>query len=69
MENKRQTKKDGTDMPECMDGTKNADRSSRIAEKERLVVQARQFNLLSNVFMSVALDDKAACQHILRILT
>lgn len=41
----------------------------RIAEKERLVEQARGFDLLSNVFMSVALDDKAACQHVLRILT
>lgn len=69
MENKQHTEKDGTDMPEYMEGTKNVDRSSRIAERERLVVQARQFNLLSNVFMSVALDDKAACQHILRILT
>lgn len=26
-------------------------------------------DLLSNVLMSVALDDKAACQHVLRILT
>ena len=41
----------------------------RIAKKERLVEQARGFDLLSNVFMSVALDDKAACQHVLRILT
>ena len=26
-------------------------------------------DLLSNVFMSVLLDDKAACQHVIRILT
>ncbi len=26
-------------------------------------------DLLSNVLMSVALDDAAACQHVLRILT
>lgn len=41
----------------------------RMVEKENLIAQARQFNLLSNVFMSVALDDKPACQHVLRILT
>ena len=33
------------------------------------MAEARRFNLLSNVFMSVALNDKLACQHILRILT
>lgn len=47
----------------------DAGKTGRIAEKERLVEQARKFDLLSNVFMSVALDDKAACQHVLRILT
>lgn len=69
MDNKQQTAKNGTDMPEDMDETKNMGTRSRIAKRERLVAQARQFNLLSNVFMSVVLDDKAACQHILRILT
>lgn len=49
--------------------TGNTDKPGRIVKKERLVEQARRFNLLSNVFMSVALDDKAACQHVLRILT
>lgn len=33
------------------------------------MAEARQFNLLSNVFMFVALNDKLACQHALRILT
>ncbi|MDO5422537.1 MAG: Rpn family recombination-promoting nuclease/putative transposase [Eubacteriales bacterium] len=42
---------------------------SVIRKKEHLVEEARKFNLLSNVFMSVALDDKAACQHVIRILT
>lgn len=69
MDNKKQTAKNGTDMPEDMDETKNTGTRSRIAKREMLVAQARKFNLLSNVFMSVALDDKAACQHILRILT
>lgn len=45
------------------------DSPARIAKKERLVAEARRFNLLSNVFMSVALADGPACQHVLRILT
>ena len=31
--------------------------------------EIQSFNLLSDVFMSVALRDVPACQHILRILT
>lgn len=42
--------------------------TSFISERERRVEEARKFNLLSNVFMSVALNDKLACQHVLRIL-
>ena len=42
---------------------------SLIVKRERRVAEARKFNLLSNVFMSVALNDKGACQHVLRILT
>lgn len=41
---------------------------NHIEAREALVEEARKFNLLSNVFMSVALDDVAACQHVLRIL-
>ena len=37
--------------------------------RQDLLAQAKQFNLLSNVFMSVALDDIPACQHVLRIIT
>lgn len=37
--------------------------------REQQVAIARKFNLLSNVFMSVALRDKRACQYVLRILT
>ncbi len=44
-------------------------KSGRIVESEKLVAQAGEFDLMSNVFMSVALDDAAACQHVLRILT
>ena len=40
-----------------------------IAEREQRVAEARKFNLLSNVFMSVALNDAEACQYVLRILT
>ena len=41
----------------------------RIELRDRLVAEARNFNLLSNVFMSVALKDRGACRHVLRILT
>jgi predicted transposase/invertase (TIGR01784 family) len=40
-----------------------------IENREKLVQEAKKLNLLSNVFMSVALDDKEACQYVLRILT
>ena len=46
-----------------------ASASSAIADREHRVAEARKFILLSNVFMSVALNDRAACQHVLRILT
>ena len=39
-----------------------------IRDRERRVEEARKFNLLSNVFMSVALQDKEACQYVLRVL-
>ena len=37
--------------------------------KDQLVEKARSFNLLSNVFMSVALKDIPACQHVIRMIT
>lgn len=43
--------------------------TSFINIKERLVEEARGFNLLSNIFMSVALKDISACQHVVRIIT
>jgi len=43
--------------------------SSLIKKREERVTDARNFNLLSNVFMSVALNDLPACQHVIRILT
>ena len=42
---------------------------SVIRRKEWLVEKAKKFNLLSNIFLSVALDDKEACQHVIRVLT
>lgn len=42
---------------------------SFISKKEKLVEEAKGFNLLSNVFMSVALNDIPACQHVIRIIT
>ena len=48
----------------------NAKRQTQsIRLRQDLLAQAKQFNLLSNVFMSVALNDIPACQHVLRIIT
>ena len=43
--------------------------NSRIKERERRIAEARSLNLLSNTFMTVVLEDKLACQHVLRIVT
>lgn len=43
--------------------------TDKIRTREKLLKTAREFNLLSNVFMSVALDDIPACQHVIRVLT
>lgn len=40
-----------------------------ILSREERIRESREFNLLSDVFLSVALDDAPACQHIIRILT
>lgn len=45
------------------------EQESMIKERERRVAEARSLNLLSNTFMTVALDDKLACQHVLRVVT
>ena len=51
----------------------NADKtkpgSDYILSREERIREIQSFNLLSDVFMSVALRDVPACQHILRILT
>ena len=51
----------------------NADKarpeSEHILSREERIREIQSFNLLSDVFMSVALKDVPACQHILRILT
>ena len=51
----------------------NADKtkpgSDHILSREERIREIQSFNLLSDVFMSVALCDIPACQHILRILT
>lgn len=43
--------------------------NSIIRSREENIARARQFTLMSDVFMSVALKDIPACQHVLRILT
>ncbi|MBR5091017.1 MAG: PD-(D/E)XK nuclease family transposase [Ruminiclostridium sp.] len=42
--------------------------SGIIASKEERLQEARGFTLMSDVFMSVALEDKAACEYVIRIL-
>ena len=42
---------------------------SSLNARERRVAEARALNLFSDTFLSVALNDAAACQHVLRILT
>lgn len=42
---------------------------SIIVARERRVAEARKLTLFSDVFMTTALKDVAACQHVLRILT
>ena len=46
---------------------KNVD--DHILSREERIRESREFNLLSDVFLSVALDDVPACQYIIRILT
>ena len=45
---------------------KNTD---RLGAREKLLERVKNFTLLSDVFLSVVLRDKAACQHVLRLLT
>lgn len=40
-----------------------------ILSREERIRESLEFNLLSDVFLSVALDDVPACQHIIRVLT
>ena len=42
---------------------------SKIQIREQGIAKARKMNLLSDAFISVALEDIPACQHVLRILT
>ena len=42
---------------------------SRIEARERRVERMRSLTLMSDIFMSVALNDIPACQYVLRILT
>lgn len=51
------------------DSTTKAEETSVLRIKECLMEEVRQMNLLSDIFMSVALEDVNACQHVIRILT
>ena len=43
--------------------------TGRLRARDRLMEKVKEFTLLSDVFLSVALRDEAACQHVLRLLT
>lgn len=47
----------------------NTTQESLLERHERHLAEARKMTMFSNTFMSVALDDPLACQHVLRILT
>ena len=47
---------------------RNASESSRLKRSEALKKIIDRMNLFDNTFFSVALSDKKACEHILRIL-
>lgn len=44
-------------------------KQSQLTFREKSLAEVEKFTLFSDVFLSVALDDIAACQHVLRILT
>ena len=46
-----------------------ATEQSRITTREKLIEAGKEYNLLSDAFMTVALRDIPACQYVLRILT
>lgn len=48
---------------------KRQEETARLRVREMLLEKLKGFTLLSDVFLSVALRDQAACQHVLRLLT
>jgi predicted transposase/invertase (TIGR01784 family) len=62
-------RKQATDSGKKTAMSNGHDEVNLIEHRERLLQEAGKLNLLSNVFMSVAMDEKEACQYVLRILT
>lgn len=60
-------KKNETKEP-LVTGTSPPEQAGLLAERERRLKDLEQLTLLSDVFMSVALSDLNACQHVIRIL-
>lgn len=56
-------------MENKLDSAASLEERGLIEAREQRVALARRFTLMSDVFMSVALRDKKACQYVLRILT
>ena len=48
---------------------KRQEETARLCVREMLLEKLKGVTLLSDVFLSVALRDQAACQHVLRLLT
>ena len=60
-------KKNETKEP-LVTGASPPEQAGLLAERERRLKDLEQLTLLSDVFMSVALSDMNACQHVIRIL-
>lgn len=66
--NKKCNRVNGRTSKEGICKKESREEQSLITQKEYLVSKIQRFTLLSNVFLSVALDDLEACQHVLRII-
>lgn len=68
-ENIENTIKKHQEQPVVQISEQLSEDESIIVARERRVAEARNLTLFSDVFMTTALKDVAACQHVLRILT
>ena len=62
------TNKENETKEPLVTGASPPEQAGLLAERERRLKDLEQLTLLSDVFMSVALSDMNACQHVIRIL-